>query len=167
MVLTGGPGESPIPFRIPFDPGRIDSSHRYVIRARLTGDGRVLFLTDQAYPVLTQGAGREVQLTLAPVTVATSLPASFTGDLPCADCQGIRYQLNLFPDSVFYLRTAYLGRGDSAVSDDIGRWTLEDRCSRLVLLGAREAPVMFAAVGANLLRKLDVEGRPIDSALNY
>ena len=167
MVLAGGPGEPPIPFRIPFDPDRIDSSHRYVIRARLTGDGRVLFLTDRAYPVLTHGAGREVRVTLAPVTVATSLPASFTGDLPCADCPGIRYQLNLFPDSVFHLRTVHLGRGDGAVSDDIGRWTLEDRGSRLVLRGARAAPVMFAAVGAGLLRKLDVTGRPIDSALSY
>ena len=46
------------------------------------------------------------------------LPASFSGDLPCADCPGIRYQLDLFSDHVFFLRMIYLGKDESF--DDIG-----------------------------------------------
>ena len=38
------------------------------------------------------------------------LPASFIGDLPCADCERLRYRLNLWPDQVFHLRRAWVGK---------------------------------------------------------
>ncbi len=31
-------------------------------------------------------------------------PATFRGDLPCADCVGVRHHLNLWPDQIFHLR---------------------------------------------------------------
>jgi copper homeostasis protein (lipoprotein) len=95
------------------------------------------------------------------------LPASFAGDLPCADCEGIRYRLNLFPDGAFYLGMTYLGKGDGASADDIGTWMLSSNRTVLVLKGGREAAVLFRIAGAKTLRKLDLEGRDIDSALNH
>lgn len=95
------------------------------------------------------------------------LPASFAGDLPCADCEGIRYRLNLFSDGAFYLGMTYLGKGAGASSDDIGTWMLSSNQRVLVLKGGREAPTLFRIVDAKTLRKLDIEGRDIDSALNY
>jgi copper homeostasis protein (lipoprotein) len=68
---------------------------------------------------------------------------------------------------MFFLRTTYLGRGAGAVSDAIGSWVLEDDGGRLALVGGDEAPVFFRVVDAATLRKLDVEGRDIESGLNY
>ena len=95
------------------------------------------------------------------------LPASFTGDLPCADCEGMRYRLNLFSDGAFYLGMTYLGKGAGASSDDIGTWMLSSNQRVLVLKGGREAPTLFRIVDATTLRKLDLEGRDIGSSLNY
>ena len=99
--------------------------------------------------------------------VLAALPANYAGDLPCADCQGIRYRLNLFPDGAFYLGMTYLGKGDGASADDIGTWMLSSNRKVLVLTGGREAPVLFRIAGAKTLRKLDLEGRDIESSLNY
>ena len=95
------------------------------------------------------------------------LPASFTGDLPCPDCEGIRYRLNLFPDGAFYLGMTYVGKGAAASSDDIGTWMLSSNRRVLVLKGGREASTLFRIVDAKTLRKLDLEGRDIESSLNY
>jgi copper homeostasis protein (lipoprotein) len=93
------------------------------------------------------------------------LPASFSGDLPCADCPGIRYQLDLFADHVFFLRMTYLGKGKSF--DDIGTWVISADDKTLTLHGGREAPARFSIVDEMTLRKLDLAGREIASALNY
>src|SRR5262245_10180364 len=53
------PGNPPIAFAIPYDPMRIDPKGRYGVRARIVADGRLLFTTDQYYPLSS-----EVTLTL-------------------------------------------------------------------------------------------------------
>jgi len=139
----------------------------------------LLLTTDQAYPVPTRGHGNEVQLLLRmvgaskpaskPVQTAplATLPASFIGELPCADCAWIRYQVNLFPDRAFFSRMTYLGRSDDGNFDDIGSWVLSSDRSTIILKGGRDAPAMFRIKDANTLRMLDVEGRDIESPLNY
>jgi len=94
-------------------------------------------------------------------------PATFEGELPCADCPGIFYHLDLFEDGVFFLRTTYLGRGTGAILDNVGSWTLAGDERRLALFGDWEEPMLFHIVAPETLRKLDVEGRAIDSSLNY
>jgi uncharacterized lipoprotein NlpE involved in copper resistance len=95
------------------------------------------------------------------------LPATFTGVLPCASCPGIRHRLAIFPDGTFFLRTAYLERDDEADFDDVGKWTVSADGRRLVLDGVREAPLRFRIVDRSTLRKLDVQGREIESKLDY
>jgi heat shock protein HslJ/uncharacterized lipoprotein NlpE involved in copper resistance len=91
------------------------------------------------------------------------LPASFRGVLPCADCPGIRMQLDLWPDQSFHLRRAYLERG---VEADTGRWHFDPWAQALVLpLGGGE--IAFAVAGEARLRMLDRAREPIDSALPY
>lgn len=171
------PGNVPIRFEIQYDSSRIVQSHRYVVRARILVDGKPFFTTDQSYPVLTHGRGKEVSLLLKRASGSGStssgagalgtLPATFTGDLPCADCPGIRHQLELFPDTTFFLRMEYLGKGDSAKTDDIGMWAVSTKRDTLVLFGNAAAPVKLAIRGANTLRKLSPQGAAIQSSLNY
>jgi len=57
-------GQVPIRFEISYAAARIDPKHRYSVRARIARGDALLFTTTQAYLVLTQGAGTEVELLL-------------------------------------------------------------------------------------------------------
>jgi putative lipoprotein len=57
-------GQVPIRFELPFDPARIEPRGRYAVRARLLYGEQVAFRSDRIHPVLTQGAGREVEVLL-------------------------------------------------------------------------------------------------------
>ena len=93
----------------------------------------------------------------------SGLPASFVGTLPCADCPGIVYQVNLFSDHTFASRMKYQERAGRF--DDHGRWELSR--GTLVLHGRKETETKFALHDAETLRKLDANGREIESKLNY
>jgi heat shock protein HslJ len=95
------------------------------------------------------------------------LPATYTGVLPCADCPGIRYQINLLPEDVFHLRMTYLERPAASDLDDIGTWLLSSDGNTLILAGGHEGQENFAITGPQSLRKLDLEGDPIESSLPY
>ena len=65
-----------------------------------------------------------------------SLPATFAGELPCADCSGQRLVLTLFEDHTFRLRRTYLGVKEGGDKDfyNLGRWArARDDGLRLVL----------------------------------
>lgn len=65
-------GQPPFRFEIPYDPGRIEASHTYSVRARITHEGRQLFTTDQVYPVITQGRGQTVDVMLRRISAVSS-----------------------------------------------------------------------------------------------
>lgn len=94
------------------------------------------------------------------------LPATFSGILPCADCPGIDYQLNLFEDGAYYLRTRYQGRADGQF-DDIGRYLLSSDGALISLHGGREEALRFGIESQQQLRLMGHDGRPIESTLNY
>lgn len=96
------------------------------------------------------------------------LPAIYQGTLPCADCAGIRYVLDLRADRVFFLRTTYLGKGagDGESFDDIGTWRAAADAQSITLNGNRGAPLMFSIENTETLRKLDSAGKPIASTLS-
>jgi putative lipoprotein len=67
-----GEHEIPIPFTILLDPVYIDSKHRYVLEARIRANGRVLFRTEELYPVVTQGHPAKVDMVLRAVQATAS-----------------------------------------------------------------------------------------------
>lgn len=99
-----------------------------------------------------------------PPTLA--LPASFTGMLPCADCEGIDYRLDLFEDRSFHLRKTYRGRTPGEF-DDIGSFDWSSDGRALIAQGGRDGPLRFSIESADELRFLDQSGQRIDSQLNY
>jgi len=109
---------------------------------------------------LFQGPPKSAAMLLQP-------PAIFAGDLPCADCAGIRTELELRADGSWFLRSTYLGRGDGATHEAMGRFRLATDSDRLTLTGDREPPRVYRVLDPDTIRMLDREGYEIDSALNY
>lgn len=173
-------GNPPYAFELAYDPAQIIPSRTYAVRARVTLAGRLLFTSDQVHPVITRGSPTTVDIVMKRVAGAAgratggkpgdlfaTLPASFLGVLPCADCQGIEHHLDVMPDRSYVLRTRYLGKPDVPVDDDIGSWAVSSDGITLALKGGREAPMFFSIEDADTLRKMDLAGRPIESELNY
>lgn len=174
-------GNPPYAFTIDYDPARIDDRFTYAVRAELRLDGQLLFTTDTMVPVLTRGAPSDVEIVM--VRVASSagtaapdgpvpahgleLPASFAGDLPCADCEAIRHHLDLWPDQAFHLRRAWIGGAEPLMRDDIGRWSADPSRDALVLWSGGAVLLEFGVGNEGTLRLLDRDGRPIDSDLPY
>jgi len=83
-------GQPPYPFEIAYRPEQIIASHTYVVQARLTHQGRLLFITDQAYPVITRGHTTEVQIVLKRVGAppAASTPGADRDEHGCVRSAG-------------------------------------------------------------------------------
>jgi uncharacterized lipoprotein YbaY/heat shock protein HslJ len=173
LVPTGNP---PIAFDIPYDPPRINEKGAYAVLARITTGDQLMFTTTQSYPVLTRNNGNDVTLLLksaggaAPARAGEEptlqgLPASFVGTMPCADCPGIHYQLDLKPDHTFSSHMKYQER--DATFNDSGRWELANNGKMLVLQGKSKVNEKFSVLDADTLRKLDINGNEIVSQLNY
>lgn len=94
------------------------------------------------------------------------LPASYEGELPGAGSP-IAWHVDLLPEGRYQLRRTYIGRPEPHRFDDIGRWTQESGTGRIILRGGREAPIFLMPVADGAaLRKLDLEGKPIESSHN-
>jgi putative lipoprotein len=67
--VLNSPGQPPIPFEIPYNPTQIEENHRYIVRAEIRDNaGVLLFTTDTAIPVITQGnPDQEIEIIVVPV----------------------------------------------------------------------------------------------------
>ncbi len=90
-------------------------------------------------------------------------PESYSGTLPCADCPGIKVTLNLLANGSFISRMEYLERKNVLV--EIGEFAF-DR-DGLVLHGAGDATELYRVVDPQTVRKLNAQGREIESKLNF
>ncbi len=160
---------SPVKFSIDFDESKIDPRNIYNVRATIHQGSKLLYTTDTRYGVLTGGKGNTVSMILKKVPTAVAkpeLPASFSGTIPSASGEGIEYQLNFLPNKIFYLTTKYVGKPEGQNRfDDIGTYSTNNKT--LTLKGGKEAPYLFEMTARNTLRKLDLNGKPIVSSLNY
>ncbi|WP_372922573.1 META domain-containing protein [Roseovarius sp.] len=105
------------------------------------------------------------------------LPASFTGTLPCADCEGIEYHLDLWPDQTYHMRRVYRraddgdggdrGSDDEYWNDELGNWYADPEQDKIILFGWSEMPLLWEVKGPDRLRKTDIQGNPIESDLDY
>ena len=131
------PGTPPIPFRLAYDQRRILSTRRYVVRARITAAGALLFTTDTAVPVLTAGGVSPVALTLR--RVSGSAPAVAGESLSGSSWRLVRFQ-----------------GGDGAVltPDDRSKYTIEFDAQGGVAarIDCNRGRGTYASSGANQLR---------------
>lgn len=132
------------------------------------GSAGVVEEADTIHPVLRHDGDNKVEILLrAAGSAPLRLPATFRGDVPCADCEGIRHHLDLWPDQVFHLRREWLGKEEAQVRGDMGRWRVDPARRALVLHGGAEMPLQFEILGPDRLRLLDLVGQPFESNLPY
>ena len=179
-TVIGTPGGPSIAFAIDYDPADLQPGAIYALRATIRQSGDLIFTTDTFTRVLRDGAAEPVEVRLRPVGQKTGtpthplgahrlcLPASFTGVLPCADCEGVQHHLDLWPDQVYQLRRDWLGRAEGPMRrDEIGRWYADPARGAIVLYGASEMPLFWQIKAPDRLRQMDREGNPVDSELPY
>ena len=111
--------------------------------------------------ILAAGAG----LPLFAAELLEDLPAAFEGELPCADCPGIFYHLDLLPGGTFFMRSTFLGRGTAAINDQIGSWKASDGAIHLDL--ASQGPSTLHIVDRHTLRVVDGDGPHAEASLGH
>ncbi len=70
-VITTTGQQVPFPFNIKYDPALIDSSYTYVVQASITIDGKLWFMNDTQYQVITRGNSSAAEMVLKQTTVPT------------------------------------------------------------------------------------------------
>lgn len=103
-------------------------------------------------------------------TAETSLDytGTYTGVLPCADCEGIETTVVLNEDGTYEVTSTYLGKGEDNVFEESGNYSWKDNGSEIVLEGDDSENVMYF-VAENKIIRLDMEGNRIEGPLaeNY
>jgi putative lipoprotein len=74
-VLRADGKQVPIAFELPYDRARIASDHDYGVRAAIRSGDRILFETSGAYPVITRGNPKRVELHLVRASADSALSA--------------------------------------------------------------------------------------------
>lgn len=95
-----------------------------------------------------------------------TLPASFAGVLPCADCPGMEYRIDFRDDGSYRMRTTYQERGpnNSGMNvEDAGAWQLVLDNTRVTLRSDANSTMTFAIRDPDTLRLLDKSGHEIKS----
>jgi copper homeostasis protein (lipoprotein) len=87
---------------------------------------------------------------------------TFTGMLPCADCQNIDFRLTLKPDMTWYSQMIFVGKSAEAF-EETGRYNVTED-GILVLNKPDEGMNRFRQVSHGLLM-LDINGKEITGAL--
>jgi copper homeostasis protein (lipoprotein) len=172
-------GAPPYEFVIPYDSADSIGGQSFTVSAALhSAEGRLLFTSNTANPVIANG---ETTVDVSMITVAAGgdtaekpvnavglrLPATFSGTLPCADCEGIEYALNLWPNGGFHMTKTWLGATDDLTKVNVGTWHADPSREAVVLYSGDDAPVRFEVVGIDTLRLLARDGSRIESELNY
>ncbi len=94
--------------------------------------------------------------------IALDYVGSYSGVLPCADCEGIRTEVILVDESQFIRKTQYIGQ-DDMVFEESGIYTWDEAGNTITLEGADEPNQYF--VSENRIFHLDKDGNRIEGEL--
>ena len=97
-----------------------------------------------------------------------SLPATFTGDIPCQDCLRVDITLNLRPDTIYQLRKTYHSEaGPLKVESQLGRWRFSEK-GKFVILGKTKGSLKsYTVTDQNHLKFVGLETVDDNSQIEY
>ncbi len=90
--------------------------------------------------------------------------AVWEGNLPCADCETLDYQLTLKADKSFDEKSLYRGESLSEVHET-GTWVMNN--DSVIILKQGETVLKYFSFHGQHLEMMDLKGKPIESAINY
>ena len=139
-------GQVPIRFSLPFDHARIDERHRYSVSARLLLRDQVAFRSDRVNPVLTGGAGREVEILLVRARPEASGDAGLVGPVWVAEDVTGRGAVDRLQSSITFGADgrAY---GSGGCNRFTGGYTLEGASLRIGQMAQTNMACAEAAMG--------------------
>lgn len=86
---------------------------------------------------------------------------SYSGVVPCADCEGILTRITLGDNNNYTLQTRYLGKSEEVISSTGSfEWNKEGNQIKLKDIKEGTAPIYYK-VGENQLTQLDLQGNTI------
>ena len=106
--------------------------------------------------VMTAGDGHNSQNSL-------DYAGTYTGVLPCADCEGIQTEITLSGEGTYAKKMTYLGKGDNTSFERNGNYSWNSAGQQITLEG-QKAPNQYF-VGENMLTQLDIKGQKIEGDL--
>lgn len=120
------PGQIPIEFRVPFSRGDIDPRNTYSISAEIVeSDGRLAFINDTAYDVITRGNPSKVSMVLVMVEPP---PDMVDGEWDAADRAPVEEGVSVIDTHMIWEGAEAFVRVVFAISDVDGcyRWGREE-----------------------------------------
>lgn len=72
--ITLGKRQVPIGFELPYETAQVDAKDKYAVTARILVDGKLLFISDRTYMVLTAGNPSHVEMILKQVGTVEKKP---------------------------------------------------------------------------------------------
>lgn len=90
------------------------------------------------------------------------ISGGYAGIIPCADCEGINYEIDIKPDMTYRERLAYIGKQDDRPITVEGKWEFEGP-ERIRLYKKTDAMSRFDIIKSALIM-LDDNGRRIGGA---
>ena len=86
---------------------------------------------------------------------------NYVGTLPCADCEGIKYSVELKKDGNFFIEQEYLGKETVYQDEGFYKW---DASGNVLHLNSNVSPLVLK-VEENRLKVLDQQGKEITGNL--
>ena len=127
--VISDPGQVPISFDVNYDPDDIDSGNTYSVSARIEeSDGRLAFINDTAYDVITRGNPTRVNMVLVLVEPP---PEMVDGEFSAEDRQPVEEPVHVIGSEVIW-------EGDQAFAHVLFAISEVDGCYRI---GREEARV--------------------------
>lgn len=127
--------------------------------------------TPEASTPTTTPASESTEVNALPIgdTAETSLDwaGEYKGVFPCADCEGIKMELELKADKTYELSEKYLGKGKDNEFKSKGTFSFDAKNPSVITLDQAADHRKFF-IGENFAEARDIEtGKAIDSKLNY
>lgn len=94
-------------------------------------------------------------------TFLAGLPATYSGELDCADCAGRFHRFDFFADGAYFYSATDRGQPQQPTVYDVGAWALATDGSRLALRGSGQQAKYFQPAAGGGLRQLDDAGEAI------
>lgn len=181
--VIANPERSPLRYRLPYTPADIDPRMSYAVRARITEQGALRYISDTHTPVLTRGAGERADIAVVAVAAppGMELEGMFRYLADAAqfrDCRTGRTFPVAMEGAYIELERAYLNSGIEGGSEVMvslrGRYlerpSMENNHSEVNLIvdklnslspDSACAPTSHAELVGTYWKLIELDGRPI------